>query len=107
MLHFKGLIQIPEVSTFAIKMNEYEVIKDLILAVAQAIILFGPTADCRHEYSAADIAKTLNPAMESRRRPIVVYVADLEDGFRESTIQKSVVKCFPMQIEMNWKMMRV
>ena len=52
-----------------------------------------------YEYSAADIAKTLNPAMESRRRPIVVYVADLEDGFRESTIQKSVVKCFPMQIE--------
>jgi hypothetical protein len=82
-------------------MSEDEVRKDLIHAVAQAIILFGPIADCRLQFTASDIANILNPAKESRRHINVVNEADLEAGFSESIIRNSLGNIFPMQLEFN------
>jgi hypothetical protein len=82
-------------------MSEDEMRKDLIHAVAQAIMLFGPIADCRLEFTASDIVNSLNPAKESRRHINVVNEADLEAGFSESIIRNSLGNIFPMKLEFN------
>jgi len=67
--------------------------------VAKAVILFGPIADRKLEFTASDIAKHLNPANETRRRLNLVDDSDLEAGFGESAIRISLDKSFPMQLE--------
>ena len=79
-------------------MIEQTAIEDLVYSVAQAVILFGPVADSRHEYTSSEIAKSLNPAHISRRQPIVVYESDLEAGFSNSTIRNSLDKIFSLQL---------
>ena len=91
MLLLNDLIQFPKGSILAEIMIEDEALSDLIHAVAQAVILFGPIADCRLEFTASDIANRLNPERESRQNRNVVYEADLEAGF--GRIDYSNVSC--------------
>jgi len=80
-------------------MSDTEALDDFIYSLAQAIILFGPIADSRYEYTASDICKHLNPSRVSRRQPYVVYESDLETGLSESRIRNSLKSIFPLQLE--------
>jgi len=62
-------------------MVEEFALADLIYSVAQAVMIFGPSADSTHECSSFDIAEHINPQRVSRRQPTVVYESDLEAGF--------------------------
>ena len=80
-------------------MSEEHAPENLMLSVAQAIIIFGPSADSSKEYKAYDIAKHLNPNFVSRTQPLVVNESNLEVGFGESTIRNSLKKKFPLTLE--------
>ena len=98
-LTFTRLVPSQIFSKFPSIMSDTEALDDFIYSLAQAIILFGPIADSRYEYTASDVCQHLNPSRVSRRQPAVVYEYDLETGLCELSIRNSLKSIFPLQLE--------